>query len=85
MPTGTIAPKAPADPERVRTAIRQAGLTQKQMADRLGVHFTLLSKWLNESREMDWPTLTRIAIELGVPWPSLLMDECRTCHRKVAA
>ena len=87
MPPGTIAPKAPVDPEKIRVAMRTAKtpLTQKQLAGRLGAHFTLVSKWLSGTREMDWPTLTRIAIALDVPWQSLLAEECRTCHRKVAA
>ena len=87
MPTGTIAPKAPADPKKIRTAINntEPRKTQAQVEKEAGIPVTLLSKYLNELRPIDWPTLTRLALVLGVPWKDLLVDECRTCHRKVAA
>ena len=84
MQVTTIAPKAPADPDKIRAVLRANGLTQKWLADQLTVDVTLLSKWMRGSREMDWPTLTHMALELKVPWQELVAEECRTCHQRVA-
>lgn len=47
--------------ERLKTARKNAGLTQKQVADYLGVSVPQISYWENGQREIDLSSLSKLA------------------------
>ena len=62
--------------ELIRKARMKAGLTQKELADALGISYVGVSQWENNVRNPKFETLKRIAYALKVPLSSLLpMDE----------
>lgn len=52
--------------ERIKEARKRAGLTQKQLADKLGISYVGISQWENNQRNPKLETLQRIADALGV-------------------
>jgi DNA-binding transcriptional regulator YiaG len=46
---------------------RIQGLTQKQLADRLGVSQAMISQWENGEENVTVATLARISLALGLP------------------
>lgn len=52
--------------ERIRTARKQAGLTQKQLADRLNVKYPNIAQWELGTRNPKLETLLKIARALNV-------------------
>ena len=47
--------------ERIRLARQRAGLTQKGLAERLGVTYVNISQWESGRRTPKWETLQKIA------------------------
>ena len=58
--------------ERIRAAIKRAGLTQVELARRLSVGQQTVSGWANGAREPDAATIARIAEICGVSTDELL-------------
>ncbi|HJB41832.1 MAG TPA: helix-turn-helix domain-containing protein [Candidatus Gemmiger avicola] len=52
--------------ERIKAARKKAGLTQKQLADKLGISFQTIAQWETGSRKPKIDTLRRIASALEV-------------------
>ena len=53
--------------QRIKAARKNAGLTQKELGQRLGVAYQTLAQWENDLRKPKMETLERIADALGVP------------------
>ena len=54
--------------ERIKTARKQAGLTQKELGEALGVSFQAVAQWETGRRVPKVETLQRIGEALGVSW-----------------
>ena len=52
--------------ERIKAARKSAGITQKELADRLGISYQGIAQWENDLRNPKRETLHRIADALGV-------------------
>ena len=61
--------------EKIRAARKRAGLTQKELAEKLGVTGSLIGIYETDRRKPKNDTLDRIASALGVPFVELLSDE----------
>lgn len=72
-------PKVPADPDKIRAAIRRSGQMQSVVARAAGIDKTTLSKQLGGYRPIDLEDLMSLGFALGVPWRTLLLDECDGC------
>ena len=53
--------------ERIRTARKQAGMTQRELADKLEISYVGVSQWESGRRNPKGSTLARIAEVLDVP------------------
>lgn len=51
--------------DRIVLALRKANMTQSQLADRLHVAPSSVSRWVSEKTPIDVPTLQKIAIITG--------------------
>lgn len=58
--------------QRIKLARRNAGLTQKELGQKLGITYQTLAQWENDLRKPKFDTLKRIADALGVPVGELL-------------
>lgn len=58
--------------QRIKLARRNAGLTQKELGQKLGITYQTLAQWENDLRKPKFETLKRIADALGVPVGELL-------------
>lgn len=58
--------------QRIKAARKKAGMTQKELGDKLGISYVGVSQWENDLRNPKLETLQRIADSLGVP-VSILM------------
>ncbi len=61
--------------ERIATARKKAGLTQKGLAEKLGVTAQAVSKWENGRNLPDIENLMQIAETVNVPYSSLLIEK----------
>ena len=61
--------------QRIREARKKAGLTQKELADKLGISYVGVSHWENGQRNPKLSTLARIADALSIPVIDLLTTE----------
>ena len=52
--------------ERIKAARKRAGLTQKEIADRLGISSSSIAQWETGTRKPKAETLQRLADALGV-------------------
>lgn len=52
--------------QRIRAARKKAGMTQKQLAEKLGIPYQSIGQWENDQRNPKWETLERISKALGV-------------------
>ena len=52
--------------QRIKTTRKNLGLTQKELAARIGVTYQTLAQWENDLRNPKYETLYRIAKELSV-------------------
>jgi transcriptional regulator with XRE-family HTH domain len=60
--------------EKIRRARKAQGLTQRQLAAKIGVWPAVLCHWEICARTPNVDSLMRVAIALGVPAASLLPD-----------
>lgn len=60
--------------QRIKEARKKAGLTQKELGQRLGVTYQTLAQWENDHRNPKPETLERIAEALGVLMFELVGD-----------
>ncbi len=60
--------------QRIRAARNRAGLTQADLASRLGIPYQSIGQWERDVRNPKYETLQRIADALGTPLSSLLGD-----------
>lgn len=65
---------------RIRTAREQAGLTQRQLADKLGMPFQNISQWERGVRNPKQATLEKLAEALGISASELLSKETPDCN-----
>ena len=60
--------------ELIKAARKKAGMTQAQLAEKLGISYVGVSQWENDLRNPKLDTLQRIASALGVPVQDLIRD-----------
>lgn len=60
--------------QRIKEARKKAGLTQAELADKLGIPYQSISQWERDTRNPKYDTLRRIAAALGVDWMDLVPD-----------
>ena len=60
--------------ELIKAARKKAGMTQAQLAEKLGISYVGVSQWENDLRNPKLDTLQRIASALGVPVQDLSSD-----------
>ena len=60
--------------QRIKAARQQAGLTQTELADKLGIPFQSISQWERDTRKPKQETLLKIAKALGVHLRDLSND-----------
>jgi transcriptional regulator with XRE-family HTH domain len=53
-------------PVRLRELREAAGLTQRDLADKIGVHVDAVARWEQGRREPSWGTILALAEALGV-------------------
>ena len=58
--------------ECIKFARKRAGLTQKELGEKLGISFQTLAQWETGKRKPKYETLERIALALGMEVPQLL-------------
>ena len=61
--------------EKIKTARKKAGLTQRELGGKIGVSYQTLAQWENDLRKPKPETLQRIASALEVKWYDLLPDD----------
>ncbi len=61
--------------ENIKKARLQAGLTQKELGEKLGITFQSIAQWETGRRTPKQETVKRIASALGVSWYELLSDD----------
>lgn len=66
--------------QRIKEARKKAGLTQKQLAEKLGIAYQTLAQWENDLRNPKYETIERIANALNVYIPKLLDDNDRKIY-----
>lgn len=68
--------------QRIKAARRAAGITQKELGEKLGISFQSVAQWENDLRNPKIETLQRLADALGVPVADLLPEP--TAEERVA-
>lgn len=58
--------------QRIKEARKKAGLTQKELATKLGIAYQTLAQWENDLRNPKPGTLEKIANALGINWLCLI-------------
>lgn len=58
--------------ERIRAARRAKGMTQKELAEKMGTSYVVISQWENGKRNPKFSTLREIAKALEIPTTDLL-------------
>lgn len=58
--------------DRIRTARKAAGKTQKYLARKLGVAYQTLGAWERGSNQVPWPMLEKVAEVIGVAFETLV-------------
>jgi len=71
-------------PERLATLLKKHGMTQLQLAARIGVTRAAMSRYVSGEREPRYVTLVRIAEELGVHVEQLLVSDDDTAETSLA-
>lgn len=59
----------------IKAAREKAGMTQKELADKLGIPYQSVSQWERNTRNPKYDTIRRIATALGVEWTDLVPEE----------
>lgn len=60
--------------QRIKEARKKAGLTQKELAAKLGIAYQTLAQWENDLRNPKQGTLEKIASALGINWYELYAE-----------
>lgn len=60
--------------ERIREVRKKAGMTQKEVSEKLGICYQSYSQWETGARHPKWMNVLKISEVLGVPFESLLFD-----------
>lgn len=63
--------------QRIQQARKKAGLSQKQLGEKLGLSASMIGQWENDLRNPKYDTLKRIAVALGVDLEVLFTDRER--------
>lgn len=63
--------------KRIQRARKEAGLSQKQLGERLGLSASMIGQWENDLRNPKYDTLQRIAAALDVFWVDLVPEDRR--------
>jgi len=71
-------------PERLAALLKKRGMTQLQLAARIGVTRAAMSRYVSGEREPRYVTLVRIAEELGVHVEQLLVSDEDTAEISLA-
>lgn len=58
----------------IKAARKKAGMTQKELGQRIGTTYQTLAQWENDLRNPKFETLQRIAAALSVPVQELIAD-----------
>jgi len=58
--------------DRLSRWVRREGMTQRKLAEKLGITEAAVSQWMSDKTEPDWWTLARICRELKLPADYLL-------------
>lgn len=69
---------------RIKAARKAAGMTQAELANRLGIPYQSIGQWENDLRNPKLETLQKIASALGVPVVNLLSDDYLVPYEDVA-
>ena len=69
---------------RIRRARKNAGLTQKQLGDRLGISYQTIAQWENCLRNPKRETLKRLANALGIDIDELVGSEYEKLYYQAA-
>lgn len=64
--------------ERIKAARKKAGLTQRQLGEKMGISYQAVSQWENDLRNPKIETLRAIANALEVPLRDLISVEDKT-------
>ncbi len=59
----------------IRAARKNAGMTQAELAQKLGISYVGISQWENDLRNPKYDTIRRIAAALGVEWTELVPED----------
>lgn len=74
------------DPEwfgpRLRELREGAGLTQQQLADRVGVNIEAVSNWERGAKQPSWPSVVSCCVALGVDPGAFLVAPSRGARKK---
>ena len=68
--------------KRIRDAREQAGLTSEQLADKLDISHSNISRWENAKYKITLPTLVKIANALDVSLDELIVGAARKVEKK---
>ena len=68
--------------KRIRDAREQAGLTSEQLADKLEISQSNISRWENAKYKITLPTLVKIANALDVSLDELIVGAARKIEKK---
>lgn len=64
--------------QRIKSARFNTGMTQKELAEKLGLPYQSVSQWERDERAPRLDTVIRIAQAMGVPSSYLLGIDCKT-------
>lgn len=66
--------------KRIQEARKKAGLTQKELGERLGISYQTIAQWENDLRNPKITTLQKIAGALGIDWTNLADDSVAAAY-----
>lgn len=58
--------------QRIQQARKKAGLSQKQLGEKLGLSASMIGQWENDLRKPKYETIQRILDALGISFPELM-------------
>lgn len=64
--------------DAIKESRKSKGLTQKQLAEKIGVNTVTVTRYENNDREPNFETLKKIAIELGISLNDLFDNETKS-------
>lgn len=66
---------------RIKAARKAAGMTQAELAAKLGISFQSVAQWENDLRNPKYETLQKIALALGMSVSQLLSDDQQKIYK----